>query len=224
MMMVLQQKVQATWFTEADAERREAVDPVAFAWSLEQVLLAQVDVELARAARNAKRMVKLHVYHASLTGFVQGLNLVLPKKVIGGVYHAGVEVSDFAFKMMNFVSYMMNFAFKMMNFVSKMMNFVSYMMNFAFKMMNVVSKMINFVSYMMNFAFKMVKFVSKMMNFVSYMMNFAFKMMNVVSKMMNFVSYMMNFVFKMTSFVFKMTIFGRWTATSGAMGTCSGRV
>jgi hypothetical protein len=84
--------VQPRWFTEADAERREGVDPVAFAWSLEQVLLAQADAELARAARNAKRMVKLHVYHASLTGFVQGLNLVLPKKVMGGVYHAGVEV------------------------------------------------------------------------------------------------------------------------------------
>lgn len=84
--------VQPEWFTEADAQRREGIDPVAFAWSLEQILLAQVDRELARAARNAKRMVTLHIYHASMVGAVKGLNLVLPKKVMGGVYHAGVEV------------------------------------------------------------------------------------------------------------------------------------
>ena len=58
----------------------------------EQVLLAKVDGEVVRQQRVAKRMVKLHVYHVSLGGFVKGLNLVLPKKVLGGVYHAGVEI------------------------------------------------------------------------------------------------------------------------------------
>ena len=72
--------------------RREGVDPSAFAWTFEQVLLAKVDGEVVRQQRVAKRMVKLHVYHVSLGGFVKGLNLVLPKKVLGGVYHAGVEI------------------------------------------------------------------------------------------------------------------------------------
>jgi len=84
--------VQPKWFTEADAARREGVDPSAFAWTFEQVLLAKVDGEVVRQQRVAKRMVKLHVYHVSLGGFVKGLNLVLPKKVLGGVYHAGVEI------------------------------------------------------------------------------------------------------------------------------------
>ena len=53
---------------------------------------AKVDGEVVRQQRVAKRMVKLHVYHVSLGGFVKGLNLVLPKKVLGGVYHAGVEI------------------------------------------------------------------------------------------------------------------------------------
>jgi hypothetical protein len=44
-----------------------------------------VHTELAKAARCAKRMVTLHIYHASMVGAVKGLNLVLPKKVMGGV-------------------------------------------------------------------------------------------------------------------------------------------
>ena len=40
-------------------------------------------------------MVTLHIYHASMVGAVKGLNLVLPKKVMGGVcpLHSNQSVS-----------------------------------------------------------------------------------------------------------------------------------
>ena len=36
--------------------------------------------------------VKVHIYHVSTEGWVQGMNEWLPRSVLGGVYHAGVEV------------------------------------------------------------------------------------------------------------------------------------
>ena len=39
-----------------------------------------------------QRLVKLHVYHVSLRSIVSGLNMVLPRSVMGGAYHAGIEV------------------------------------------------------------------------------------------------------------------------------------
>lgn len=45
-----------------------------------------------RTQKRSISRVKVHVYHVSNENWVKGMNEWLPKNVLGGAYHAGVEV------------------------------------------------------------------------------------------------------------------------------------
>jgi hypothetical protein len=87
--------VKPGWFSDSDdatIDQRESRPPVAFAKVLEERIRLQADGAAMRAARERQRAVTLNVYHVSLSSFISGLNKILPKAVVGGAYHAGIEV------------------------------------------------------------------------------------------------------------------------------------